>query len=47
MEYIESNGFTLKILKVFFAQIMFFTDKKSLNVKKAITFLSVTCRRRR
>jgi hypothetical protein len=29
MEYIESIGFTPKILKIFFAQIMFFTDKKS------------------
>jgi hypothetical protein len=29
MEYIESIGFTPKILKFFFAQIMFFTDKKS------------------
>jgi hypothetical protein len=29
MEYIESIGFTPKILNLFFAQIMFFTDKKS------------------
>jgi hypothetical protein len=29
MEYIESIGFTPKILNFFFAQIMFFTDKKS------------------
>jgi hypothetical protein len=29
MEYSESIGFTLKILKIFFAQIMFFTEKKS------------------
>jgi hypothetical protein len=36
MEYIEIIGFTSKILKFVFAQIMFFTDKKS----------SVTRRRR-
>jgi hypothetical protein len=48
MEYIESIGFTPKILKIFFAQIMFFTDKKSQNVKKAKkNFPSVTRRRRR
>jgi hypothetical protein len=35
MEYIESIGFTTKFLNIFFAQIMFFTDKKSLNVKKS------------
>jgi hypothetical protein len=29
MEYIESIGFPPKILKIVFAQIMFFTDKKS------------------
>jgi hypothetical protein len=29
MEYIVSIVFTPKILNIFFAQIMFFTDKKS------------------
>jgi hypothetical protein len=34
MEYIERIGFTPKILNFFFAKIMFFTKKKSQNVKK-------------
>jgi hypothetical protein len=41
MEYIESIGFTPKILKFFFARIMFLTDKKSLNVKKSNKKISV------
>jgi hypothetical protein len=41
MEYIESIGFTPKNLKIFFAQIMFFTDKKSLTVKKSNKKFSV------
>jgi hypothetical protein len=48
VEYIESIGFTPKKLKINYAKIMFFTDKKSSNVKKAINFFpSVTRRRRR
>jgi hypothetical protein len=42
MEFIESIGFTPKILKFFFAQIMFFTDEKSYNVKKAILFFRLS-----
>jgi hypothetical protein len=48
MEYIESIGFTPKILKNCFCSNHVFFDKKSLNVKKAIKkFPSVTRRRRR
>jgi hypothetical protein len=41
MECIESIGFTPKILKFVFAQIMFFTDKKSKNAKKSNKNISV------
>jgi hypothetical protein len=48
MKYIGDIGFNPKNLKFFFAQNMFFTDKKSQNVKKTINVSpSVTLRRRR
>jgi hypothetical protein len=42
MEYIESISFTPKIMKYFFAQFMFFTDKKYQNVKKSNNFFRLS-----